>query len=132
LTPIQLSAERIAKRFASVQIAKTKVQSFLDVFKTKVEDADSKTEEQNAKVIKEGTETILREVTSLKSMVDEFSHYARLPNARLESGNLNEIVRQAAALYDDRFDDVEIELKLAENLPNALVDDEQLKRVFVN
>jgi len=132
LTPIQLSAERIAKRFASAQNPKSKVQSFLDVFKPKAEDPNPQTDEQTVKVIKDGTETILREVNSLKSMVDEFSRYARLPNARLESGNLNEIIRQAATLYDDRFSDVRIELDLPENLPNALLDDEQLKRVFVN
>ena len=129
LTPIQLSAERIAKRF-QVQSPKSKVQSFLNVFKPTSDEENSKTEAQNAKVIKEGTETILREVNSLKSMVDEFSRYARLPNARFESGDLNEIIKQAAALYEDR--EVKITLNLAENLPNAMVDDEQIKRVFVN
>ena len=132
LTPIQLSAERIAKRFGAVQSSKFKVQSFLNVFKSKSEEENSKIEEQNQKIIKDGTETILREVNSLKSMVDEFSRYARLPNARLETGDLNEIIRQSATLYDDRFADVAINLNLAEDLPNALVDDEQLKRVFVN
>ncbi len=130
LTPIQLSAERIAKRFASVQSSKSKVQSFLDVFTPKSKDQKPKTEDQTAKVIKEGTETILREVSSLKAMVDEFSRFARLPNVKLESGNLNEIIKQAAALYEDR--DALIELKLAENLPKAMIDEEQLKRVFVN
>jgi len=132
LTPIQLSAERIAKRFVSLQSSKSKVQSFLDVFKPKIEDQNPKTEDQTAKVVKDGTETILREVNSLKAMVDEFSRYARLPNARLESGDLNEIIKQSTALYDDRFSDVQIELNLSENLPGAMVDDEQLKRVFVN
>ncbi|CAN5316640.1 ATP-binding protein [soil metagenome] len=130
LTPIQLSAERIAKRFALVQSPKSKVQSLLGVFKPKIE--DQKPEDQTAKVIKEGTETILREVNSLKSMVDEFSRFARLPNVRLESGNLNEIIKQAADLYEDRFTDVKIEQNLAENLPPTMVDEEQLKRVFVN
>ncbi len=99
LTPIQLSAERIAKRFALVQSPKSKVQSFLNVFKPNSEEQKPKTEEQTAKVIKEGTETILREVNSLKSMVDEFSRFARLPNVRLESGDLNEIIKQAGAIY---------------------------------
>ena len=129
LTPIQLSAERIAKRF-QVQSTKSKVQSFLNVFKATSDEENFKTEARNAKVIKEGTETILREVNSLKSMVDEFSRYARLPNARFESGDLNEIIKQTAALYEDR--EVKITLNLAENLPNAMVDDEQIKRVFVN
>jgi nitrogen fixation/metabolism regulation signal transduction histidine kinase len=132
LTPIQLSAERIAKRFASVQNPKSKVQSLLEVFTAKSENQKPKTEDQTAKVIKDGTETILREVNSLKSMVDEFSRYARLPNAKLESGSLNEVIKQVTALYDDRFSNVQIELNLAENLPNAMIDEEQMRRVFVN
>ncbi len=130
LTPIQLSAERIAKRFNAVQSPKSKVQSLLDVFTTKSKDPQPNTDDQTAKVIKEGTETILREVSSLKAMVDEFSRFARLPNVKLESGNLNEIIRQSAVLYEDR--DALIELSLGENLPNTMIDEEQLKRVFVN
>jgi two-component system, NtrC family, nitrogen regulation sensor histidine kinase NtrY len=65
-------------------------------------------------------------------MVDEFSRFARLPNVKLEDGSVNEIVRQAIALYEDRFDDVKIEANLAENLPSAMLDEEHLKRVFVN
>lgn len=132
LTPIQLSAERIAKRFNSIQNPKSKVQSFLSVFKTKTEEENSKVEDQTARIIKDGTETILREVSSLKSMVDEFSRFARLPNVKLESGNLNEVVVQTILLYEDRYTDVQIKTKLAENLPDTLLDEEQLKRVFVN
>jgi PAS domain S-box-containing protein len=119
LTPIQLSAERIAKRFAAARGEAERL-----------ENQSPKTEDQTVKVIKEGTQTILREVSSLKAMVDEFSRFARLPHVKLESGSLNEIVRQSAALYEDRG--VRIELNLAEDLPNALIDEEQLKRVFVN
>lgn len=118
LTPIQLSAERIAKR---CQVSGASFHGSSD---------NSLNLEQTKKVIKDGTETILREVSSLKSMVDEFSRFARLPNAKLESGNLNELIEQSAVLYEDR--DAKIELNLAENLPNTMVDEEQLKRVFVN
>lgn len=123
LTPIQLSAERIAKRFA------------VSGFKFQVSDENgegqgTKDKGQFEKIVKESTDTIIREVHSLKSMVDEFSRFARLPNARLESGNLNELVAQSAALYEDRG--AKIELSLAENLPNTMLDEEQLKRVFVN
>ncbi|HQU85282.1 MAG TPA: ATP-binding protein [Pyrinomonadaceae bacterium] len=113
LTPIQLSAERIAKR---CQVADVDVQN--------------PNIQQAQKIIKDGTATILREVSSLKSMVDEFSRFARLPNAKLESGNLNELIVQSAFLYEDRG--AKIELNLAENLPNTLLDEEQMKRVFVN
>ncbi|MCD9188385.1 MAG: ATP-binding protein [Pyrinomonadaceae bacterium] len=118
LTPIQLSAERIAKR---CQVSGASVNGSTD---------NSLNLEQTKKVIKDGTETILREVSSLKSMVDEFSRFARLPNAKLESGNLNDLIEQSAVLYEDR--EAKIELSLAENLPNTMVDEEQLKRVFVN
>ncbi|MEO8074547.1 MAG: ATP-binding protein [Acidobacteriota bacterium] len=128
LTPIQLSAERIAKRFAQVQNPKSKVQSpaqtnlgilILDFGLT-------------TKVIDESTETILREVNSLKSMVDEFSQFARLPNVKLESGQLNEVIEQSVALYEDRASNVQINLRLAANLPKAMIDNEQIRRVLVN
>ena len=119
LTPIQLSAERILKRY----------------FAEAGSNGDTKNSAENGqmgRVIDESTATILREVNSLKSMVDEFSRFARLPDAQLETGNPNDIVRQAVKLYEDRLQDVIIELNLEEALPNAMVDTEQLKRVFVN
>ncbi len=137
LTPIQLSAERIAKRFVNQQEeeqrsrgAEEKNGNAANLSEPPAVAGGLKPQDQTAKVIKEGTETILREVNSLKAMVDEFSRFARLPNVKLESGNLNEIIRQSAALYEDRA--AKIELDLAENLPNAMIDEEQLKRVFVN
>ena len=74
----------------------------------------------------------MREVDGLKSMVNEFSHFARLPHARLENGDLNEIVRQTAVLYEDRLEDVCLKTDLQENLPPAMLDAEQIRRVFVN
>jgi two-component system nitrogen regulation sensor histidine kinase NtrY len=124
LTPIQLSAERIAKRFRGQQSA-------VGFQPNKIEQLTTDNG-QLTKVINESTETILREVNSLKSMVDEFSRFARLPNVKLEDGSVNEIARQALVLYEDRFDDVKIEANLAENLPSAMLDEEQLKRAFVN
>jgi nitrogen fixation/metabolism regulation signal transduction histidine kinase len=65
-------------------------------------------------------------------MVDEFSRFARLPHARLEAADLNEVVRQAIALYEDRLDGVRMDVHLARTLPAAMLDAEQLRRVFVN
>jgi nitrogen fixation/metabolism regulation signal transduction histidine kinase len=128
LTPIQLSAERIAKnldRNSSFILRSSSIAN-------EAENPNSNGEGQLKKVIKDGTETILREVSSLKSMVDEFSRFARLPNAKLENGKLNDIITQSVALYEDRFSDVEIVLTLAGDLPDAMLDDEQMRRVFVN
>ena len=118
LTPIQLSAERIARRFASRPVAMPAATAIVD--------------EANSRIIAEGTNTILREVQSLKALVDEFSRFARLPSAMLELWDLNEVVRESAELYRDRSDEVDIELRLAADVPAAMLDDEQLKRVFVN
>jgi nitrogen fixation/metabolism regulation signal transduction histidine kinase len=132
LTPIQLSAERIAKRFAQIQSPKSKVKSFLESFTHKTDENLLPDKNQLANVVSESTETILREVSSLKAMVDEFARFARLPDVKLENKSVNDVIKQAIALYEDRFDNVRIEIDLAENLPNAMIDEEQLRRVFVN
>ena len=108
LTPIQLSAERIAKSYARANGNGV------------------------AAVIAECTETIGREVAGLKAMVDEVSRFARLPATRLEPANLNEVVNQAVKLYEERLDDARIETKLDPDLSSTLLDVEQIKRVFVN
>ena len=110
LTPIQLSAERIAKRFDTGHLTNENLQL--------------------TKVVKESTATIIREVSALKSMVDEFSRFARLPTAKPEHGDINELVVQSVALYQDRG--VEITMKLGDEMPQILVDSEQMRRVFVN
>ncbi len=128
LTPIQLSAERIAKRFTGEKVQSSEFR----VSGSGLEDQSIHITEQTSKVINDGTKTILREVSSLKSMVDEFSKFARLPNVKLEEGNVNEVVKQAVLLYEDRTEDVHIKTDLAEKIPQTMIDAEQLKRVFVN
>ncbi|HKP68612.1 MAG TPA: ATP-binding protein [Pyrinomonadaceae bacterium] len=123
LTPIQLAAERIAKRFAESRQ--------LSVVSGQLGGVPTG-QDRLRSVVDESTATIVREVQSLKAMVDEFSRFARLPNAKLETGDLNEVVRQVMPLYKDRVDDVVIESELASDLPPALIDAEQMKRVFVN
>jgi PAS domain S-box-containing protein len=110
LTPIQLSAERIAKSYGRANGSNGSV----------------------AAVITECTETISREVAGLKAMVDEFSRFARLPATRLELANLNDVVTQAAGLYEERLDGVRMSINLDRDLPPSLLDVEQMKRVFVN
>jgi len=120
LTPIQLSAERIAKRFGAERAVATAAI------------APSAEPDIAGKVIKEGTDTILREVQSLKAMVDEFSRFARLPNAKLEPGNLNSVIEQLDGIYEGRFIDIGISFVSGVDLPEIMLDPEQLKRVFVN
>jgi nitrogen fixation/metabolism regulation signal transduction histidine kinase len=119
LTPIQLSAERIAKSYGRSVSNGNGVGDHVD-------------EKRVAAVITECTETITREVAGLKAMVDEFSRFARLPATRLELANLNDVVTQATGLYVDRLDGVAMTLQLDPELPSSMLDVEQIKRVFVN
>ena len=120
LTPIQLSAERIAKRFANTGHEENGLGKRIDD-KGPLGD-----------VVNESTATILREVTSLKSMVDEFSRFARLPDTKLEPGNLNDAIAKAVTAFDGRFTRLVIDLELTDELPEIALDPEQMKRIFVN
>jgi two-component system, NtrC family, nitrogen regulation sensor histidine kinase NtrY len=124
LTPIQLSAERIAKSYRRI-----KSNGNANGSNGKPPSAEDLS---IAAVIDECTDTIAREVSGLKAMVDEFSRFARLPLARLEPADLNEVIRHAVALYEDRLGGVEIKTKLDPTVPSAMLDAEQLRRVFVN
>ena len=128
LTPIQLSAERIAKSFRRAAANGDQNGSNGE---HELNEGPSEDIHVTA-VIDECTETIAREVAGLKAMVDEFSRFARLPLARLEAADLNEVVRHATALYDGRLDGVTMKTRLDPNLPAAMLDTEQLRRVLVN
>lgn len=126
LTPIQLSAERIAKSYR-----RATENGSQNGANGQVEQGNGQ-EPQVTAVIDECTETIAREVAGLKAMVDEFSRFARLPLARLEVADLNEVVRHSIALYEGRLEGVTVETQLVADLPSAMLDTEQLRRVFVN
>jgi two-component system nitrogen regulation sensor histidine kinase NtrY len=126
LTPIQLSAERIARNFTRARADEGNGQ-ILDIGGNG-RDMDDRV----ARIVEECTQTITREVGSLKAMVDEFSRFSRLPRARLEAADLNEVVRQAVALYEDRLADVRLDVLLARALPPAQLDAEQMRRALVN
>jgi len=127
LTPIQLSAERIAKRaLAEPEAIAAGLQAAgFDVRPTYSSDV-------TANIIREGTDTIIREVQSLKAMVDEFSRFARLPNVELVSGSVNDVIEQAALLYLDRSDEFRLETRIDPNVSESKIDVEQLKRAVVN
>ncbi|HKZ03584.1 MAG TPA: HAMP domain-containing protein, partial [Pyrinomonadaceae bacterium] len=125
LTPIQLSAERIARNYRPQ--SRNGERDETNSLAAELVDAP-----HVAAVIAECTETINREVAGLKAMVDEFSRFARLPAARLEPTDLNEVIRQAVKLYEDRLDGVSLNLDLLDPLPPAMLDAEQMRRVFVN
>jgi nitrogen fixation/metabolism regulation signal transduction histidine kinase len=140
LTPIQLSAERIARNFRlRANGSEPGAVATGSAGLTENGDGNGSTggsleehREELTRVVEECTTSITREVAGLKALVDEFSRFARMPPPRLESRDLNEVIRQTAQLYDERLDGVRMELDLANELPAAMLDGEQLRRVFVN
>lgn len=120
LTPIQLSAERIAKRFERSGHEENGGGKRIDD-KGPVGD-----------VVLESTATIIREVSSLKSMVDEFSRFARLPTTERAPGDLNAVISQSLAAIEGRDNRLEIEQFLSKDVPELMIDAEQMGRVFSN
>jgi two-component system nitrogen regulation sensor histidine kinase NtrY len=107
LTPIQLSAQRLRKKFFE------KSAGFEEIFD-------------------QSTGVIVSEVSSLKRMVDEFSKFARMPAPRMNRVSLDDLVEKVVSLYDGAHRDVEFVLNLDEPLPPINCDSDQIRRVFVN
>jgi nitrogen fixation/metabolism regulation signal transduction histidine kinase len=112
LTPIQLSAERLG-RLCERAGPGTIPQDLLPA-------------------VMESASLIGREVSTLKTLVDEFSAFARFPASRLVPASLNAIVEKALNVFDGRLNNVEIHCDLAPELPPIAADPEQMKRVVVN
>src|SRR6266436_1718652 len=106
LTPIQLSAERLRKRYAKL----------LD---------------GNGAILDKCTTTIIQQVDELKNLVNEFSHFARLPAAQLTTNNLNEVIQEALFLFKEGHEDIHFQLRNGD-IPPLELDREQIKRVVIN
>jgi two-component system nitrogen regulation sensor histidine kinase NtrY len=106
LTPIQLSVQRLRRRY-------------LD----KIDDDGT---------FGESTEIILKEVDALKTLVNEFSSFARLPETKKASDNLNDIVVEAVNLFKAAHESIQFRLDLFDAVPMMSLDRSQLKRVLIN
>ena len=114
LTPISLSAERIVR-----QIEKTDA-------------GDGGLSAESLRILRSCSLTIAAEVESVKTLVDEFSQFARFPEAQPAPADLNEVVENALAVFSGRLDGIEIVKDLSASLPSVSIDREQFKRVVVN
>ncbi len=106
LTPIQLSAERLRKRYAPML-------------------------EGNGAILDKCTSTIIQQVEELKNLVNEFSQFARLPSAQLATSDLNEIVQEALFLFKEGHREVHFHFRRGV-IPPVELDREQIKRVLIN
>jgi hypothetical protein len=84
------------------------------------------------RVVSESASLVGREVANLKSLVDEFSAFARFPASKPLPSSLNDIVENALKIFDGRLNGIEIHRDLSPGLPLAMVDPEQMKRAVAN
>ena len=118
LTPIRLSAERLARNLLG------ETNSGLP--------GEGRLSDRQVRMVRECTGMIGTEVATLQRMVEEFSTFARLPKISLEPTSLNEVVTKALRLYDGRLAQVQLECRLDPQLPSLLLDGEQMRQVLVN
>ena len=112
LTPIQLSAERLA-RYVNRHSGDCGAPELV-------------------RLVSECAALIGREVGTLEALVNEFSRFARFPVARLVPTDPNAVVLGALDVFRGRLEDVEIRTNLAERVPLIRADSEMLRRVLVN
>jgi nitrogen fixation/metabolism regulation signal transduction histidine kinase len=107
LTPIQLSAERLRRRYL-------------------------KSESTDGELLDRATHTIIQQVESMKEMVNAFSEYARTPRMDLTRFDLNTLIAEVSELYSHQERPLAIKLSLASNLPPIEADAGRLRQVFHN
>ena len=106
LTPIKLSAERIEKKFL-----------------------DAKTDKEDISLL---TKTISRQVDDIGKLVDEFSSFARMPEAEIKLDNLSKCLEEAFLLYFNTRKDIKLNLIKPENDIYFHFDTLQISRCFSN
>ena len=107
LTPIQLSAQRLRKRYLE-----------------RLADDDA--------VFDNCTQTIINQVDELKRLVSEFSSFARMPAVRKAPNNLGEVAREVLTFYREAHKNVEFICDCDDEVPRFPFDREQIKRVLIN
>lgn len=107
LTPVQLSAQRLRRRY-------------LDRF-SKEDD-----------VFDECTRMIITQVDDLKNLVNEFSNFARMPASNPTPQDLNHIIAETLVLFQEGHKNINFDFDPAEDLHQLELDQEQIKRVIIN
>jgi two-component system, NtrC family, nitrogen regulation sensor histidine kinase NtrY len=107
LTPIQLSAQRLRKRYPDILA-------------------------ENDGVFDTCTATIIKQVDELKRLVSEFSQFARMPKINKHPNNLTNLVRETLFLYQEAHRDIAFSCIEQTPLPILNFDAEQIKRCVIN
>ena len=108
LTPIQLSAERIKKKFFN------------------------QANQEDQAILEKTTRTIVQQVEALKNMVSAFSDYAQAINIKEKPVNINLLLEDIAELHHGSLNQCQITLNLDQDLPMIYSDIDALRQVFNN
>ncbi|MFO7757495.1 MAG: PAS domain-containing sensor histidine kinase [Roseovarius sp.] len=108
LTPIQLSAERIRRKFGRL-----------------LEPADAESLEQL-------TDVVVRQTTDLRRIVDEFSKFARMPEPETAPLSLTDVLREAVLLQESGQPEVHFELDLTDAPLRAAIDPAMIGQALTN
>jgi nitrogen fixation/metabolism regulation signal transduction histidine kinase len=106
LTPIQLSAERIKHKLGS------------------------KLNKDDTEILDKAVSTIVNQVDAMKTMVNEFSEYARAPKLNLEPTDINETIIEICHLFENSG--IKITTNLLKGLPKIKVDANMMRQVLIN
>ena len=108
LTPIQLSAERMRRKFLGSM------------------------NEQDAQILERATHTIIAQVDAMKQMVNAFSEYARAPDMHFSRFDLNQLITEVVDLYRAQDSSTELKLNLSPQLPNISADRVRIRQILNN
>ena len=108
LTPIQLSAERMRRKFLGSMNA------------------------QDAQILERATHTIVAQVDAMKQMVNAFSEYARAPDMHFSPFDLNQLITEVAELYRAQDSSADLKLLLDPQLPPISADRMRIRQILNN
>jgi PAS domain S-box-containing protein len=108
LTPIQLSAERMRRKFLGSM------------------------NEQDAQILERATHTIVAQVDAMKQMVNAFSEYARAPDMHFSRFDLNQLITEVVDLYRVQDSSAEMKLLLSPLLPLISADRMRIRQILNN
>jgi nitrogen fixation/metabolism regulation signal transduction histidine kinase len=108
LTPIQLSAERMRRKFLGSM------------------------NQQDAQILERATHTIIAQVDAMKQMVNAFSEYARAPDMHFSRFDLNQLITEVVDLYRVQDSAAELKLLLDPNLPQISADRIRIRQILNN
>jgi nitrogen fixation/metabolism regulation signal transduction histidine kinase len=108
LTPIQLSAERMRRKFLGQMNA------------------------QDAQILERATHTIVAQVDAMKQMVNAFSEYARAPDMHFSRFDLNQLITEVVDLYRAQDPSADLKLLLDPHLPAISADRMRIRQILNN